>query len=243
MISPLSTGKIVKSISAFRRSGRSCPARELRRNLTGFLAIAIFAGLWLKVTPGVSADQDWEYWSKYSLEIATSQKTGFSLLPEFRFKDSFDDYYYFKTYLGLYRKLNKLVTLKAYYAYKTKKSEGVWKQSDLLYLDPTVKFSLLDMDFSTRFRFEYDLDKEELIYRTRLKLGKNLYKSMTFFVKEEPFYSFPSDRFTENRFSVGSSVRLWKKTRLSGECMLRAVRLSSGWQSANVLVSGLSFVF
>jgi hypothetical protein len=234
---------MLKSISASRRSKRSCLGRELKRNLTGFLALTIFAAVSLKATPGFSADQNWEYWNKYSFEIATSRKTGFSLLPEFRFKDSFDDYYYSKTYLGLYHKLNEFITLKVYYAYKTRKSDGVWKQSNLLYLDPTLKFSLLDIDFGTRFRFEYDLDKEELIYRTRLKLRRSVYRNLALFIKEEPFYSFLSDRFTENRFSVGSTVKVWKWARLSGEYMLRSKRSDPDWRSVNVLVSGLSFVF
>jgi hypothetical protein len=234
---------MVKSISAFSPNKKYRRPGERGKNINRLFVIALFVAVSLKSTLCAFAGQDWEYWSKYSFEVAGNDKIGFSLSPEFRFKDSFDNRYYSKTYMGLYCKLNTFVSIKAYYAYKTKKSEGVWKETDLLYLDPTLKFSLPDVDFSTRFRFEYDLDKDELIYRTRLKLGWSVFRDLALFIKEEPFYSFLSDQFTENRFSVGSTVKVWKRARLSGEYMLKSRRSDPDWQSVNVLVSTLSFVF
>lgn len=215
----------------------------MTKDMSRFLIVILSAVLFLKSTGGVLADQDWEYWSKYSFEIACSERFGLDLQPEFRFKDSFEEYYYSKTYFGLYYKLNKFLKIKGYYAYKTKKAKTVWKKTDLLYLDPTLQFNLQDTDLNNRFRLEYDFDKKELVYRNRLKLGKSLYKTLVFFIKEEPFYSFLSGQFEENRFSVGSTVKVWRQARISGEYMLKSTKSDSQWQTVNVLVSGLSFVF
>jgi len=151
-------------------------------NMNRFLIIVFFTLMLLELPVVAFADQDWEYWSKYSFKIALSKKTGFSLKPEFRFKDDFKEYYYSKTYLGFLYKLNKFTEIKAYYAYKTKKDKTGWKQTDLLYLDPTLKFNLGAFDLSNRFRFEYDLDKDELVYRNRIKLLKRIYKSIAPFI-------------------------------------------------------------
>ncbi len=207
-----------------------------------FFITSLLTFLLLNSAAVAFADQDWEYWSKYSFEIACSKKFGLNLQSEFKFKNTFEEYYYSKTYFGLFYKLNKFITIKGYYAYKTKKDKTGWRKTDLFYLDPILKFNLLDIDLSNRFRLEYDFEGKELVYRNRLKLGKNLYKSITFFIKEETFYSFLSGQFEENRFSVGSSVKILNKARFSGEYMLNSKKAELGWQSANVLVTQLSFL-
>ncbi|MFQ6031298.1 MAG: DUF2490 domain-containing protein [Candidatus Zixiibacteriota bacterium] len=211
--------------------------------MNGLFILALFSLLLLKSTQGVLADQDWEYWSKYSFEISCSKKVGFGLQPEFRFKDDLKEYYYSKTYLGLFYKASRFIKVKGYYAYKTKEDKTGWRETDLLYLDPIFKFNLQDIGLSNRFRLEYDFGKKELVYRNRLKVEKNFYKSITFFIKEEAFYSFLSDRLEENRFSVGSSVKVLNKTRFSGEYMLNSKKVNPGWQTANVLATSLSFLF
>ncbi|MDH4223567.1 MAG: DUF2490 domain-containing protein [candidate division Zixibacteria bacterium] len=208
-----------------------------------FFIITFSVILLLKSTQGIFAEEDWEYWSKYSFDIAFNKKVGFSIEPQFKFKNNFREYYYSKTYFGLSYKLNKFTKIKGYYAYKTKKGKTGWKETDLLYLDPILKFDLLNIDLSNRFRLEYDLDKKELIYRNRIKLEKSLYKNIVPFLQEEIFYSFLSHRFEENRFSVGSSVKVMNIMRFSGEYMLNSKNDNSGWQSANVLVTSLSFLF
>lgn len=212
------------------------------KNTNSFFIITLYAVLLLKSAEGAFADQDWEYWSKYSFEIAGGKKIGFSLQPEFRFKNTFEEYYYSKTYFGLFYKLNKFVKIKGYYAYRTKKTETGWKGTDLLYLNPTLEFNWLGVDFSNRSRLEYNFDRKKLVYRNRLKAGKDFYKSIAFFIKEEPFYSFLSGRFEENRFSVGFSLRVFKRARFSAEYMLNSKKVNLSWRSANVLATGLSFL-
>jgi len=208
-----------------------------------FFITASCAVLLLNSPNSVFADQDWEYWSKYSFEIACGKKIGFSLEPQFKFKNNFKEYYYSKTYIGLFYKLNKFIEIRGYYAYKTKKDKTGWKETNLLYLDPILKFSLQNMDFSNRIRWEYDLDEKELVYRNRLKIKTSLYKSITPFIQEETFYSFLSGQLKENRFSVGLSVKVLSNTGFSGEYMLNSKKVNSCWQNANVLVTSLSFLF
>lgn len=211
--------------------------------MTRFFVATLLTFLLLDSADFAFADRNWEYWSKYSFEIADSKKIGLSVQLELKLKGSFDEYYYSKTYFGLFYKLNELVKIKGYYAYKTKRTESGWKKTDLFYLDPILKLNFEDIDLSNRFRFEYDSDKKELVYRNRLKLGRSLYRSTTFFIKEEPFYSFQSGLFEENRFSVGSSVRVLKGARFSVEYMLVSKKVDPGWQTANVLLTSLSLLF
>ncbi|MFH1335595.1 MAG: DUF2490 domain-containing protein [Candidatus Zixiibacteriota bacterium] len=208
-----------------------------------FLKVALLVVLILKSQGSIYAAPDWEYWSKYALEIALNRKVSFSLEPQFKFKNNFKEYYYSKTYLGLSYKLSKFITVKGYYAYKTKKGRTNWKGSDLIYLDPTLKLNLNYVKLGNRFRLEYDLDKEELVYRNRLKMEKDLNNIIAPFIQEEIFYSFLSHRFEENRFSVGSSVKVTPKVNLSGEYMLNSKKDDSMWRTANVLVTTLSFLF
>lgn len=187
--------------------------------------------------------RDSEYWSKYSFEMACSNRFGLDLQPEFRFKDTFEEYYYSKTYLGLFYKLNEFIKIKGYYAYKTKKAKTGWRGTHLLYLDPSLKFNLRNIDLSNRFRLEYDFGKKELVYRNRLKIENSLYKSITYFIKEEAFYSFLSHRLEENRLSLGFSLKVLEKTSLSGEYMLNSKKANSLWQKVNVIITKLSFLF
>lgn len=190
--------------------------QQLMKNMNRLFVITLLAVLSLKSTEGIFAGQDREYWSKYSFEIACSKKFGLDLQPEFKFKNTFEEYYYSKTYFGLFDKL--------------------------IYLDPTLEFNWLGVDFSNRSRLEYNFDRKKLVYRNRLKAGKDFYKSIAFFIKEEPFYSFLSGRFEENRFSVGSSLRVFKRARFSAEYMLNSKKVNLSWRSANVLATGLSFL-
>ncbi|MCJ7508903.1 MAG: DUF2490 domain-containing protein [candidate division Zixibacteria bacterium] len=206
-----------------------------------FIAVVLSFFLFLKSPAGIFASQDWEYWSKYSLEVALGKKAGFYLEPEFKFKHNFKEYYYSKTYLGLSYKPNKLIEVRGYYAYKTKKDKTDWKEADLLYLDPILKFDLQHINFNNRFRLEYDLDKKELVYQNRLKIKKSFYDTITPFIQEEIFYSFSSGQCIENRFSVGLSVTVLKDVGFSGEYMLNSKKVSSFWQNSNVLVTTLSF--
>ncbi|MCK4403701.1 MAG: DUF2490 domain-containing protein [candidate division Zixibacteria bacterium] len=235
--------KTAELILAFLWTRKPRWCQQLMKNMNRLFVITLLAVLSLESTEGVFADQDWEYWSKYSFEIAGGKKIGFSLQPEFKFKNTFEEYYYSKTYFGLFYKLNEFIKIKGYYAYKTKKAKTGWRRTDLLYLDPSLKFNLQNIDLSNRFRFEYDFDKRELVYRNRLKVEKSFYKSITFFIKEEPFYSFLSGRFKENRFSVGSSVKILNRARFSGEYMLNSKKVNLSWRSANVLATSLSFLF
>lgn len=187
--------------------------------------------------------RDWQYWSKYSFKIACCEKIGFALEPEFRFKNNVEQYYYSKTYFGLFYSLNKLIKIEAYYAYKAKKDNTVWRGTDLLYLDPTLKFNLRGIDLNTRFRLEYDFDKKELVYRNRLRFEKKVYKSIAPFIQEEAFYSFLSHKLEENRLSLGFSLKVLEKTSLSGEYMLNSKKANSLWQKANVILTKLSFLF
>jgi len=218
-------------------------SQETAKYMKWFLQVTLLVVLTLKSQGSIYAAQDWEYWSKYALEIALSRKVSFSLEPQFKFKNHFQEFYYSKTYFGLSYQLSKFMTVKGYYAYKTKKGKTNWKGSDLIYLDPTLKLNLKYVKVSNRFRLEYDLDKGELVYRNRLKMEKDLNKIITPFIQEEIFYSFFSHRFEENRFSVGSSVKVIPKVNLSGEYMLNSKKDDSMWQTANVLVTTLSFLF
>lgn len=199
--------------------------------------------LLLNSVDSLFANQDWEYWSKYSFEKAWGRRISFSLEPQFKFKNSFKNYYYSKTYLGISYKLNKFIRLKGYYAYKTKKDKTGWRGTDLLYLDTVLKFNLKDVDLSNRFRGEYDFDKREWVYRNRVKFEMNFYESIIPFIQEEIFYSFLSHQFEENRFSVGCTVKILSWTSFSGEYMLNSKRITSSWRSANVLVTSLNFLF
>ena len=205
--------------------------------------VTLFAILLLKSDRSVFADHDWEYWSKYAFEIAYSKKISFSLEPQFKFKENFQEFYYSKTYLGFSYKLSKSVTIKSYYAYKIKKDKTSWRAGNLLYLDPILKFNFQDIDLSNRFRWEYEFDKKELVYRNRLKLEKKFYRSIKPFIQEEIFYSFVDRQFKENRFSVGCSMKVLNWANFSGEYMLNSKKLNSSWQDVNVLVTQLSFLF
>ncbi len=205
------------------------------------LRFAFLAFLLLPSKLDAFAGSGGNYWSRHSFEIALSKKLGFDLKPEFRFQDT--KYYYFKSYLGLSYKINKFIRIRGYYAYKTKKEKEGWKSSDLLYLDPSLKFNLPNFNLSNRLRLEYNLDKEELICRYRLKLGKNLHKLITFALKEEIFYSFLSDRSEENRLSLGPSVEVLNKISFSAEYMLRSKRAHPRWKTIGILITSMGFVF
>lgn len=235
--------KTAELILAFLWTRKPSWCQQLMKNMNRLFVITLLAVLSLKSTEGIFAGQDREYWSKYSFEIACSKKFGLDLQPEFKFKNTFEEYYYSKTYFGLFYKLNEFIKIKGYYAYKTKKDKTGWRGTDLLYLDPSLKFNLRNIDLSNRFRLEYDFGKKELVYRNRLKIENSLYKSITFFIKEKAFYSFSSHQFKENRFSVGSSVKILNRARFSGEYMLNSKKVNFCWQDANVLVTQLSFLF
>jgi len=213
------------------------------KNLNKFLIIFVSGFILWESNHGISVAKGWEYWSKYSFNKACCEKIGFGLEPEFRFKNNLREYYYSKTYFSFSYRPNKLIKIKASYAYKAKRNKNRWEETDLLYLDPTLKLNLQGIYLNNRFRFEYDLDRKELVYRDGVKLEKTFYKSLTPFIREEIFYSFLSEKLKENRFSVGLSVRVFERTGISGEYMLKSKRANSSWEEVNVAVTKINLLF
>jgi hypothetical protein len=209
-------------------------------NIQRSLVKIMLAALFLLSADCVLAGQDWEYWSTYSLKIPYRKGISFNLEPQFKFKNNFREFYYSKTYLGLFYKASKIVDVGCYYAYKTKKVSSGWNPTDLLYLDTILMLNLLGADVSNRFRLEYDIGKNKWVYRNRIKLGKKLNRKVDLFVKEESFLSFSDNRFEENRLSAGSTMKISMVIRISGDYMLNSKRSGQIWKFSNVLVTGLS---
>ena len=190
-----------------------------------------------------TAENDTEYWSKYSFSILVSDRVSLFAKPELRFDHNMSTFYYWKIYLGPQIHISPFFDLAGYYAPKKKKDGNEWTFENLGYIDGTLKFRCLNLKLSDRNRLEYGFDEEDLKYRNRIKVVKPIVlgnKKVALFLADEVFYHVNSNTLNENRGIVGVSTRMVSFLDAELSLLYRSKK-KERWQEAFVVVSNLKF--
>jgi hypothetical protein len=155
---------------------------------------------------------DTELWSTFTFQHPVREGLKLAIIPEFRFRNNASEWYYLRTYIGPQMTLDKNWEAALYLAPNLGKTGGAWTTSYLYYADLIYK----NGPISNRARLEENLSSGVLIYRNSLQ-----YKLGDWTLADEPFYSFSSGYFNENRasisygigaFSLGYLLRMQKAT-------------------------------
>ena len=123
---------------------------------------------------------DTELWSVDTFQWQVKDAIRLNVIPELRFKNNANEFYYLITYLGPTFKLTDNFDLNLFYAPKTTKSGGTWTSGSAGYLDLVYK----NGGISNRSRLENDFTSGALTLRDQLQ-----YKINGWYVGDEIFYS------------------------------------------------------
>jgi hypothetical protein len=102
---------------------------------------------------------------QYGLTWRLTPRTSFKGNGQWRFRDGFNDFYFFKADFGLEYRVNRHFKLPVYYRYVTRELGPLWQAANEILVDPTpVFFSTRRWDLDFRARFEVDLKDMDLQY-------------------------------------------------------------------------------
>ena len=196
-----------------------------------------FALLFLGLQSQLLFASDWELWTKYSFNFKLNKQIDFKVEPELRYKHEFGHFYYEQVYVGPVFKLKKWLKIATLYDYKTSEKNHTWKNEDLGVFDIELNSPfLVDSTFNYRLRNERNFTKKEWVQRNNFKISKEYkkIKGLSFFMGDETFYNFDSDRMDENRTTVGFSQKINNNLSCGLSYILR-YKKAVDWSSSNIL--------
>ncbi|MDP8213706.1 MAG: DUF2490 domain-containing protein [Candidatus Euphemobacter frigidus] len=195
------------------------------------------------------ADEDWEYWMKYSFNARVNEKVALFIKPQFRWRDDFNEFYFHRTWAGATLKVLKWLDVAPQYSYKTSKHSGNhWPPENFLALDLIPKIALFDLKVSDRNRVMYGLDDYVWTYRNRIKIARPFKKALwghglTPFIADEGFYNDKAHEFYENRAEFGFGTKIIKNIELELSYIFRSKEKKDKWIKSHILCSLLKFKF
>jgi hypothetical protein len=211
--------------------------------------IIVFGLSTFHIAGNAFADRDWEYWSRYSVEVPVTKEISYAIKPEWRIRDDMSYRYLFKLEQAINFKIGKYLEIAPYYVWQENKTSKGADRSNLSYLDLTGKIplkELFDMKIIDRIRWQYNYDKGLTIWRNSTRLTKT-FKFGKFelspFVEDEIFYDTKLDKFNENWASAGILLGLNKYANIGISYLLDTKKKGNDWNYANVLVTSFSLKF
>jgi len=206
------------------------------------------------IFPGPSCfafeDEGFQFWNTAKLSFDINRDWKAEVDEELRFGDEGGTLYYHHTDLGfVYKSLAQWVDLGFNYRQVFEKdSDRKWRRENRPHLNVTLKAKLLDLDLSTRSRFEFRdrENKEDLwVYRNKV-MAKSPWALTQLrlqpYVAEEIFVSLDPTKYLADRLYAGMYLDISENMRADFYCLLQAKRLRDT-QHIHVLGVALKFRF
>jgi len=212
------------------------------------LGVLIVFFLILGISDRVLAKDDWEYWPAINVKKALNEKMDLKVSFAGRFKDDMDKFYFGGAQLGSAFKVNEYFSVTPSYFFIKYEDSGHFEEEHRYMLDAAFSWKMKKMKLSHRSRFEYrDLPAlDRWRYRARLKAGlpvKVHNRSLTPYVSEEIFYDERKGEFNQNRFSLGSVIKINKAVSVDVYYLLRSDKKGEDWSERNALGTSLNLSF
>ncbi|MFH1360218.1 MAG: DUF2490 domain-containing protein [Candidatus Omnitrophota bacterium] len=194
----------------------------------------------------VFAEDDWEHWGTYTLNVKITDKLKFVLSPTIRLRDDATDFYYWESSQGLAYKLNDHFELGLHHLYDdSKNSSGQWTEENRVKAEITGKENIGPFTLSDRVRYEYRVvgGKPKSSIRNNIKIDtpfKYLISNFPPYIANEFFYDFRINDYNENRAQFSASKKINNNTTFSLYYMLRSNKAGSDWAGTNVIGTVLS---
>lgn len=211
--------------------------------------IIAFTLLMLGMARSTFAERDWEYWSRYALDVPITKEISYQIKPEWRMKNNMSYRYLFKLEQAINFKLGKYFEIAPYYVWQEIKTAKGADRSNLSYLDLTGKIpfkEFFDIKIIDRLRWQYNYNKGLTTWRNSARLTKpfKLGKiELSPFIEDEIFYDTKLDKLNENWASAGVSLELNKYFNIGVSYLLDTKKKGNDWSYANVLVTSMSIKF
>ena len=184
------------------------------------------------------ADSDWEFWNHYKTNLNLKNNVAISMAPEFRFKESLNNYYNHID-IGLDWKISEWISVNASYRHIFKKQNNRWDQVYCPHINVKFIRGLNKYNLSNRSRIELRIINKDSSFRFRNKTTVRLPKLILLHIRpnlaEEIFYDFQTDRINKNRIYAGVEFPLGKKLGGVIYYILESSRKENYWQKINIL--------
>lgn len=194
-------------------------------------------------------DGDWQFWNTDSVEKDINEALKLVLEEEFRWGNDMNRFIYHHSDIGLVYKITDWFNLGQNFRYVINDNAGQWEHEARPHLNATFKWTLFNLDFSNRNRFEYrhlTRTKDTWRYRnmSKLKIPLNWTRfKISPSLSEEAFFNFDQDDFNRNRLSSGIEFKLAKN--LHGELyyLWQSSESKGDWTDINVLGTKIKLIF
>ncbi len=204
--------------------------------------------LFLSGIPQAFAKDDWEYWPAINMGKDLNEKINLGISLQSRFKNDMNKVYYGGAQLASAFKLNECFSLTPSYCFIKYDSKGHFEEEHRYILDAGFSWKTEKMQLGQRSRFEYrNLPASDgWRYRCRFKAGfplKLYTRSLKPYFSEEIFYDERKNEFNQNRFSLGTVLKINERVSLDFYYLLRSDKKGNDWSNRNALGTSINLKF
>lgn len=182
------------------------------------IVLMLYSAGFIKAQTNVS-DSDAQSWNDVQLIVPMTGKIDFLTQITNRFGDNFARFIDGRYLFGFVLKPNKSLSITPFYWYVTARSaRGLFRDEHQLNLRAVYRFPFKNFGLSHRSQYEYRIRRPQNSWRYRAMLivdkpiPKNIIPKARFFIQDEVFYDSLIKKFNRNRFMIGITKTLTKKT-------------------------------
>lgn len=203
------------------------------------------------VIPLNAAGNDTGYWGVYGVKGKLNEMLGLSSDIQFRVRDDFGDFHFFRWESGATAKPLSWLDLSFFYRLNPRKQSGEWSNQHYLLLDQTLK-GRLSPNWGVDWRNRFYIKLGELgrsFVRERVQVTRKINRASSWFVYNEFWIQTSEldgrDRYNVNWFSTGIKFKLPGGFDFSPHYLLRTDKgkTTGEWSTLHVLGTSLYYSF
>ncbi|MCA9399351.1 MAG: DUF2490 domain-containing protein [Candidatus Omnitrophica bacterium] len=210
------------------------------------------------ITPPAQAEDDFQYWSRYSLKMVDTEKVDWTIFAEARFYNDTDDLglYYISQRVSydLWKHLS-LGTNYTYLNYRTQSRDGTLAEDKFqhrLELEANPKFKWGErITFKNRNRVEFRWIEDKGSYNTRLRHRWTLSYALKdkgpvkdVYAESEFIYNIAEHAYDENRtIPIGATFKVNDKMSLKTFYMIQNKLGATDWYANQIFGTQISLQF
>lgn len=175
--------------------------------------LGVVLGLMASRTGICAKTGDWQCWPRISLEGGIGESWTVYLDEEFRIGEDMRERYFYRTDLGIGRRIAPWLTLELHYWHSFAKSGGVWVEEQRPFANLIAVWKIGSFSFRDRSRIELRIFREKedkRVYRNALTITPPVrWTSFQIqpYVTDEIFIHLDEGAFIRNRIYVGLKGR------------------------------------
>ena len=197
------------------------------------------------------AAEEWQSWSRISLEGPLCDLWRISLDEEFRSQVGGGGLFFHRSDAGVNYRAASWVRLGAYYWHDYHRKGDAWMEERRLHGHTTLRWTLWTLPMRHRSRFEWrfpDGASSHWRYRDMIRIGLPpgwLPFGMSGYFGNELFIDLRDGSYHQNRMDIGFTARVKGRFHIDFYFMLRSDRVSSdsSWRHTPLFGQKLKFVF